>query len=148
MCAVQVRTAERGGHCRASGIPKRRLCSGPLHGLFPGTDHLPPSQTLSGVLHGNFCAALLKLILDLRMCLCQVSLNATCTEGTGESQPAPAESPAESAGPNETFSFTLEDARQLPPCILMSSLPDLTVPWCDCLHSKPLDIDYSHLTLH
>ncbi|CAL8466146.1 g5682 [Coccomyxa elongata] len=56
----------------------------------------------------------------------QVSLDATCTEGTAQSQHAP----AESTGPEEeTFNFSLEDARQLPPCILMSSLPDLTVPW-------------------
>lgn len=56
-----------------------------------------------------------------------MSLDATCTEGTAQSQHAS----AESTGPEETFHFSLEDARQLPPCILMSSLPDLTVPWCD-----------------
>ncbi|BDA51015.1 probable isoprenylcysteine alpha-carbonyl methylesterase I at N-terminal half [Coccomyxa sp. Obi] len=55
----------------------------------------------------------------------QVSLDATCAEETAQSQHAP----AESIGSEEMFDFTLEGARQLPPCILMSSLPDLTVPW-------------------
>lgn len=59
------------------------------------------------------------------MRMCQVSVNATCTEVGSRAESAPL-APTQAEG---TFEFSLADAQQLPPSVLMSSLHDLTVPW-------------------
>lgn len=69
----------------------------------------------------------------LHCLLAQVSLEASCSgEGAEQYQGAVPDSTELDA----SLDFSVEAARRLPPCLLMSSLPDLTVPWCVCLHTE------------